>query len=128
MMSGRHFQQPQNPEALDRYEKQVYRCYDVLEGQLAKTESKSVLRGGITAVDVHYYPWIRQTEFIGVSLERYPSIRKWVEKMGAIKEINVAYDKLQEAAKLEGVANADESGNVLGADKGLLRSIAAGLN
>lgn len=123
-----YYQQPKNPEALDRYEKQVYRCYSVLEGQLEKTEGKSVLPGGVTAVDVHYYPWVRQTGFLGVSHEEYPFIRKWVQNMGAIPEFDVAYDRLQEAAKLEDVANADESGNVLGADKGLLRSVAAGLN
>ena len=128
MAFHRHFQHPKNPEALDRYEKQVYRCYDVLEGQLAKTDSKSILPGGMTAVDVQYYPWVRQTDFLGVSHERYPFIKKWVENMGANEGFKAAYDKLQEAAKLEGVANADESGNVLGADQGLLRSIAAGLN
>lgn len=127
-MFRRYYQQPKNPEALDRYEKQVYRCYGVLEGQLRKTDGKSVLPGGVTAVDVHYYPWVRQTGFLGVSHEAYPFIRRWVENLGVISEFNVAYDKLQEAAKLEDVANADDSGNVLGADKGLLRSVAAGLN
>lgn len=128
MVFHRYYQQPKNPEALDRYEKQVYRCAAVLEGQLVNTDGKSVLPEGVTAVDVHYYPWVRQADFMGVSHERYSFIRKWVEDMPAIKEFNVAYDKLQEAAKLKDVANADESGNVLGADHGLLRAVAAGLN
>ena len=93
-----------------------------------KTEGKSVLPGGITGVDVHYYPWIRQQEFIGTSLEKYPFITKWMENMSAIKEFNVAYDRLTEAARLEDMANADVSGKILGADKGLLRALERGIN
>jgi glutathione S-transferase len=123
---SRYYQRPPNPEALDRYEKQVYRCYNVLEGQLKKTDAKSVLPGGVTAVDLHYYPWIRQADFIGVSLEGHPFIKKWVGNMESIKEFSTAYDRLQEAAAAEGAANADETGKILGADKGLLREVEAG--
>ena len=48
--------------------------------------------------------------------------------MSAIKEFNVAYDRLTEAARLEDMANADVSGKILGADKGLLRALERGIN
>jgi glutathione S-transferase len=122
----RYYHIPKNEDALDRYEKQVHRCCTVLEGQLAKTNAKSVLPGGVTAVDLHYYPWLRQGEFIGLSFEQYPSVQKWLANMVAIKEFNDAYDRLQESAKAEGAANADDSGKILGADPSLLRETAAG--
>ena len=108
-----------------RYEKQVYRCYGVLEGQLKKTEGKSILPGGVTAVDLHYYPWLRQSEFMGVEWSKYPYIERWIGNMAAIKEFSAAYEKLQVAAKAAGTANADETGKILGGDKGLLREVAA---
>ena len=35
-----------NPDALERYSAQTYRTYDVLEGQLKKSDGASVLSGG----------------------------------------------------------------------------------
>jgi glutathione S-transferase len=126
-LGNRYYHRPENKEALDRYEKQVYRCYDLLESQLAKSDAKSILPGiKVTAVDVHYYPWVRQEEFMGVSFDKYPLIRKWIANMTNIKEFTDAYDKLQEAAKGEGAENADEKGMILGADKGLMREVGAG--
>lgn len=101
----------------------MYRCYDVLEGQLAKTGGASILQGGVTAVDLHWYPWMRQSEYIGLELATYPRIRGWLERIGALKEVQAAYDKIMAAAVAEGAVNTDKDGKILGADASLIRAV-----
>ena len=95
----RHYNAQKNEDALGRYEEQAYRCYGVLEGQLAKSGGESVLEGGLSAVDLHFEPWVKQHEFAGLSLEKYPYTKKWLEKMGGLKEVKEAYRKIAEAPK-----------------------------
>ena len=122
----RYYHPTKNDDALDRYVKQVYRCYDILETQLKKSDGKSVMPYGITAADCHWYPWVRQPDFLGLPQEEYPLIQKWVKDLDGRKEFKRAYDRLQEAAAEAGTANADESGKILGADAGLLKAIGEG--
>ncbi|KAF7718162.1 Glutathione S-transferase domain-containing protein [Penicillium ucsense] len=95
----RHYHKQENKDALERYVAQAYRCYDVLEGQLQKSDGMSILPGRITAVDYHYEPWLRQHEFAGLSLEKYPMIHKWLSLMRTREEVQEAYIKIQNASK-----------------------------
>lgn len=122
----RHYHQPPNPDALKRYEAQVFRCYDVLEAQLRKSGGGSILPGGVSSADVHSYPWIRQPAFLGLPHDGYPMIAAWVQSLSERLEFKRAYDRLQEAATAVGQANAGEKGEVLGADPGLLKAIGEG--
>ncbi|KAF1359847.1 thioredoxin-like protein [Lizonia empirigonia] len=87
-----------NEDALNRYVEQTERCYSVLEGQLKKTNGKSILPGGVSAVDAHYEPWVRQHEHAQVPLDAYPTVKKWLEKMKGLQEVKNAYKKIQEAS------------------------------
>jgi glutathione S-transferase len=93
----RHFNEVKNDDALKRYEAQSYRCYDVLEGQLAKTEGRSVLKEGYSAVDWHYYPWVKIYDYAGLSLDKYPNIEKWLKTIGEKREVKQAYEKISKA-------------------------------
>lgn len=93
----RHYNESKNEDALQRYVGQVYRSYDVLEAQLKKSGGKSVLEGGFSAVDVHFYPWVWEYEYGGLSLERYPLIRKWMDIVGGLEEVKAVYKKMPEA-------------------------------
>ncbi|KAI0122503.1 glutathione S-transferase [Daldinia grandis] len=73
--------------------------YSVLEGQLKKTGGDSILPRGITAVDLHFEPWVRQHSYAQISLDPYPTVKKWLEKMDGLKEIQEAYRKIKEAPK-----------------------------
>ncbi|KAL9579190.1 MAG: hypothetical protein Q9212_005245, partial [Teloschistes hypoglaucus] len=50
-----HYHHTRNEDARQRYEEQAQRCFEVLNGQLGKSEGKSVLEKGFSAVDVHCY-------------------------------------------------------------------------
>ncbi|KAI1384768.1 glutathione S-transferase [Hypoxylon trugodes] len=95
----RYYNAVRNDDALKRYVEQTERCYSVLEGQLKKTGGESILPGGITAVDLHFEPWVRQHAYAQISLDPYPTVKKWLEKMGNLKEIQDAYKKIKEAPK-----------------------------
>ncbi|KAJ5250777.1 hypothetical protein N7489_001187 [Penicillium chrysogenum] len=91
----RHFVPQKNENALQRFTEQTYRCYDVLEGQLKKTGGESILPGRVCAVDYHFEPWVRLHSFAGLSLEKYPLIKKWLGLMSTREEIQEAYIKVQ---------------------------------
>ncbi|KAH0345121.1 glutathione S-transferase, partial [Aureobasidium melanogenum] len=94
----RHYNEVKNEDALNRYAAQTYRCYQVLEGQLKKTNGESILPGGYTAVDAHFEPWIRQHAYAQLSLDEYPMVSKWLKKYGETEEVKAAYKKIQDAA------------------------------
>ncbi|KAG9663922.1 glutathione S-transferase, partial [Aureobasidium melanogenum] len=94
----RHYNEVKNEDALNRYAAQTYRCYQVLEGQLKKTDGESILPGGYTAVDAHFEPWIRQHAYAQLSLDDYPLVSKWLKKYGETEEVKAAYKKIQDAA------------------------------
>lgn len=88
-----------NEDALNRYIEQTNRCYGVLEGQLKKTGGESVLPGGITAVDLHFLPWIVQHEHAQLTLDPYPMVKKWLDMMQGLKEVKQAYQRVKEGTK-----------------------------
>ncbi|KAH6659400.1 glutathione S-transferase [Truncatella angustata] len=95
----RHYHPSKNEDALSRYEEQTYRCYGVLERQLEKTNGDSIIPGGINAVDLHFFPWVKQYEFAGLRLDAYPHIYKWLKKMKGLEEVESAYQRIGDATK-----------------------------
>ncbi|KAK9899525.1 glutathione S-transferase [Cystobasidium minutum MCA 4210] len=95
----RHYHSTKNEDALARYSAQTHRCYEVLEGQLAKSGGKSILPAGYSAVDCHFEPWVRQHAFAGVSIDDVPNVKKWLESFGQTPQVQAAYEKIKAAPK-----------------------------
>lgn len=95
---NRHYNPVKNEDALSRYAEQTLRCYGVLQGQLEKTDGRSVLPGGITAVDAHFEPWVRQHQYAQLSLDEYPLVKKWLQTVGDLPEVKQAYAKIQSSS------------------------------
>lgn len=83
-----------NEDALKRYVAQTYRTYDVLEGQLKKSDGESVLETGYGLVDMHFYPWVFQHEYAGLNIGKYPMMKRWLEKVGSRPQVKAAYEKI----------------------------------
>jgi glutathione S-transferase len=96
----RHYNATENADALKRYREQTYRCYGVLEGQLAKSGGESILKGGVSAVDAHFYPWVSTLPYAELSLDDYPNVKKWVESYKQRKEVKAAYEKVAKGEKV----------------------------
>ena len=95
----KHYHSNKNEDALKRYEEQTYRCYGVVEEQLGKTDGKSILPGGISSVDLHFYPWVKQYEYAGLSMEQYPKVKGWLDSIKGLKEVKAGYEKIEKAPK-----------------------------
>jgi glutathione S-transferase len=90
----RKFNAEKNENALERYTAETYHCYDVLENQLKKTGGESVLDGRVSAVDYHYEPWLHIYHLAGLSLDKYPFIKKWLGLMETREEVQEAYFRI----------------------------------
>lgn len=93
---------PPNSDAVRRYQGQTLRCYDVLEGQLKKSNGASIIPGGVCAVDYHFEPWIRLHPVAGLTLDKHPLVKKWFDGMSKLEEVNTAYEKVRNVAERVG--------------------------
>ena len=96
----RHYHPERVEGALKRYEEQAYRCFGVLEEQLGRSGGKFIVGGErISAVDVHFYPWVYQYEFAGLGLEKYPNVKGWLEGVKGLDAVGKAYEKVPKGEK-----------------------------
>lgn len=97
----RHYHPEKNEDALKRYEEQSYRCFDVLEGQLGRSGGKFIIGGSQpSVVDVHFYPWLKQHAYAGLSLKEHPKVKAWLEGIGGLQAVKKAYEKIPKGEKV----------------------------
>lgn len=68
------------PLAIDRYQNETRRLYEVMEQQLARTE---YLAGDYSIADMAAWPWVRIHGWAGVSVEGLPNLARWREAIAA---------------------------------------------
>lgn len=66
----------------------------MLDAQIQKAGSYILGGSSPSAVDLHFYPWVYQHNFAGLSLDKYPNVLKWLEKVSGHQEIKAAYEKV----------------------------------
>lgn len=97
----RHYHAQKNEDALKRYEEQALRTFGVLEGQLKSHDGRFILPGSTpSAVDLHFYPWISQHSFAQLPLDEYPTVAKWLQTVGELKEVKTAYEKIPKGQQM----------------------------
>jgi GSH-dependent disulfide-bond oxidoreductase len=62
------------PYAIERYQREVRRLFEVLDRQLARHE---YIAGGYSIADVALWPWIHGHEWSGVGLEGLDHLQRW---------------------------------------------------
>jgi glutathione S-transferase len=62
---------------------------------LKKTGGESILDGRVSAVDYHFEPWMRNWKIAGLSLDKYPFIKKWLGLMATREEVKEAYFRIK---------------------------------
>jgi glutathione S-transferase len=67
------------PAAIDRYQHETRRLYEVLDKQLAKQE---YLAGQFSIADIANWTWVSVYEWAGVSLEDLPNLQRWLDDLG----------------------------------------------
>jgi GST-like protein len=78
----RHVAPEKLPYAIARYEQEALRLLGVLERQLA---TNSYIAGDYSIADIATYPWVAATTtpYMGLSLEQFPQVERWLEAMEA---------------------------------------------
>ncbi|ENM3802372.1 glutathione S-transferase N-terminal domain-containing protein [Vibrio cholerae] len=76
----RYFPEKIQP-AIDRYQKEGRRLFEVMDGQLAQTP---YLAGDeYTIADIATFPWVRIHEWSGISLDGLTHLQRWMNEIAA---------------------------------------------
>lgn len=67
------------PYAIERYKKEVLRLYGVLNKQL---EGKEYICDDYSIADIANYPWIAIYEVMGITLDGYENVQRWLNTVG----------------------------------------------
>lgn len=68
------------PYGIERYTKEAGRLLGVLERRLAEA---SFMAGDYSIADMATFPWVRIADRVGVPLDGFPLVHKWVETISA---------------------------------------------
>jgi glutathione S-transferase len=68
------------PFAIDRYQREVRRLFEVLERQLGKHE---YLAGEYSIADIAHWSWVHAHDWSGVSIEGLTNLQRWLTAVGA---------------------------------------------
>jgi GST-like protein len=69
------------PAAIERYERESYRLFAVMEARLAQSP---YLGGDLYSIaDMASWPWVRAHEWPGLTLDNHPTLKAWSDTIGA---------------------------------------------
>lgn len=68
------------PPAIERYQKEGRRLFEVLDGHLAHHE---YLADEYSIADIATWPWVRIHDWSGISIEGLPHLQAWMARMEA---------------------------------------------
>jgi len=84
----RYFPEKIQP-AIDRYQREVTRLFGVLDHQLATHE---YIAGDYSIADMALWPWVSGYEWSGVSVEEFPSLKRWLALVGGRPAVQAGRD------------------------------------
>jgi len=70
----------QIPFAIERYQKETRRLYEVLDRRLGEAE---YLAGDYSIADIATWPWVSIHEWAGVSVDGLDHLKRWLDAVGA---------------------------------------------
>jgi GST-like protein len=96
------------PYAIERYQREVRRLFEVLERQLV--HSAFVAGTDYSIADIALFPWVAGYEWSGVSIDGLPALKRWLDEVAARPAVQkgrtisppatpAERDKLQESAR-----------------------------
>ena len=69
------------PYAIDRYQREVRRLFEVLERQLK--DNTCIAGPDYSIADIALFPWVAGHEWSGVSIDGLPALKRWLDLVGA---------------------------------------------
>lgn len=87
------------PAAIERYQKEGRRLFEVLNGQLA--DNKYIAGNDYSIADIATWPWVRIHEWSGIDITGLTHLHRWLEMMGSRpacqKGINIPLSQYKQA-------------------------------
>lgn len=90
----RKFAPEKIPYAIERYDAEALRILGVLESSLKKNK---YLAGTYSIADIATWPWVRIYNNMGITLEKYPGVQRWLKRMEERPAVKRALEKVDEA-------------------------------
>ena len=75
-----------------RYRSQVNKLFDLYDRRLAK--QPYVIGADYTIADMAAFPWLRNSDFLGIDMAKRPHLQAWVERIAAREAVKRAYAKI----------------------------------
>jgi GSH-dependent disulfide-bond oxidoreductase len=94
------------PYAIDRYQREVRRLFEVLDTRLKEHE---FLAGEYSIADIASWAWVRGYKWSGVTLDGLPHLTRWLETIGARPAVKRGVDVPEPVDLDEMVRKADEA-------------------
>jgi GST-like protein len=69
------------PYAIERYQREVRRLFEVMERQL--TASEFIAGSNYSIADIALFPWVGAYGWAGVSADGLPQLKRWMDLVGA---------------------------------------------
>ena len=89
------------PPVIERYQREVTRLFGILDRQLASHE---YIAGEYSIADMALWPWVSGYEWSGVGIDEFPSLERWLARVGARPAVQAGRDvpiKRDRAAEIE---------------------------
>ncbi|KAK5662942.1 hypothetical protein OQA88_6354 [Cercophora sp. LCS_1] len=71
------------PYGINRYQNETKRLYSVMEDQLATSTSGYLVGDRMTIADISCWGWVNSHDWAGVSIDGFPKLKEWLERMRA---------------------------------------------
>lgn len=67
------------PFAIERYQNETNRLYDVLDKKLSENE---YIAGDYSIADIAHWPWIDAHDWAGIDLDKFCNLKRWHQEVG----------------------------------------------
>ena len=119
-MCGQHvhfskFSPPGSDYGIARYRTVVNKLFDVYDQKLAA--SPYVAGDEYTIADIAAFPWLRNTDFLGIDISTRPHVKAWVDKITAREAVKRAYAKIAQIKSVRDSATDDAKDRYFGRGK-----------
>ena len=78
------------PSAIERYKKETERLFSVLNKKLGNSQ---YISGEYSIADIACYPWILKYSFLGLQIDNFPNLKRWIDQIAVRPAIIRAYKK-----------------------------------
>jgi GST-like protein len=97
--------------AIERYDREVGRIYNILEKRLAEYE---YLAGEYSIADISTFPWVRTRKLHRRDLSEYPNIDRWYQAIKDRPGVRAGIDTLSDSKQWEAKPGTDAWKNMFG--------------